>query len=1135
MDERDVTHQMNEEAVFRALAKNASDGIAIVDAESRLIFANQTCHERFGYDYGRQEMVGLPVIDLWPEEEAAHWREEVLPRIETDDWQGEVRQRRRDGALFEAQVTVFSIEDGKGGQEHSRPSGPAPSSTARWALLVRDVDRPEVTPDVADLEREIILDSVSEHVIYQDTEHRILWSNRAACESVDATREELTGLYCYQVWPQRDDRCPDCPVADAMAVGRPQQTEKQTPDGRYWFIRGYPVHNAQGELIGGIEVTQDITEREKTQRRLRDLLERRGRQVQLITEIAQQIAATPAAAQIYDRVVTLVKESFDYYHVQIFRYDDDLDAMRVVEGYGDVGDKMKAAGRRGSPGHHLPYGEGVVGTAAATGEPVLASDVAADPRWKPHPDLPATEGELAVPIKLRDEVLGVLDVQSDEAGALTEEDSLVLMGLAGQIATAIESASLLAQVQRSEERYRSYIDNAPDGVFISDEEGRYLEVNEAACRITGYSREELLGMRYVDLLPPESMEGAGKHFGRLAGTGKATGDFKFLRKDGSAGYWTVDAVKLSDTRFLGFAKDITERKQTERMLSDRVKELNLLTAVGQRIAEDLAIPDLFQWVAERIPPAMQYPDVCVVAIEFEDQMYGQPESVDLSCRQQSGVVAALRVSGETVGRLYVAYEEERDFLDEESAMLGGIVRRLESYIERRRATQELENRARQLAAVAEVAGATGIILDPDELIQKTVDMVRDRFDLYYVGLFLVDNDGEWAVLRTGSGEAGRRMVEERHKLAVGGDSMVGWCVANREARIALDVGEEAVRFDNPYLPETRSELALPVMTRGEVVGAISIQSVEREAFSEEDITVFQTMVDQVATAIENARLFEQTQEALARAERLYEGSSQVTGAQTIDDVLQALVQSTALQRLDRVNFLLFDRPLSPGEHPDAFTVRAVWERSGEEPRAPVGTRYDFDRFPAGRVVDRHGPTIVSDVGTDERIDENTRALILERLGTRGMVFWPLVVGEQWIGVITGQAGTTLEIGEREIRQITGLTDQAAAVIQTKRLLEQTEARARQEQTLREITARVRGFTDPEAIVRTAVRELGTALGRPTFVRLGSAEELSRSQESEDGSRRSANGDFAPAPGGDGRRVMGTDDVGRRRPRQEGGE
>jgi len=121
----------------------------------------------------------------------------------------------------------------------------------------------------AEREKEAILDGQLEHVIYQDREHRILWPNQAACESVAVTREELIGRYCYTVWPERDTRCEDCPVALAMETGRRQEVRKSTPDGRYWFIRGYPVRAASGVVVGGIEVTQEVTEQVRAQEEIR--------------------------------------------------------------------------------------------------------------------------------------------------------------------------------------------------------------------------------------------------------------------------------------------------------------------------------------------------------------------------------------------------------------------------------------------------------------------------------------------------------------------------------------------------------------------------------------------------------------------------------------------------------------------------------------------------------------------------------------------------------------------------------------------------------------------------------------------------------------------------------------------------
>jgi signal transduction histidine kinase len=135
------------------------------------------------------------------------------------------------------------------------------------------------------------------------------------------------------------------------------------------------------------------------------------------------------------------------------------------------------------------------------------------------------------------------------------------------------------------------------------------------------------------------------------------------------------------------------------------------------------------------------------------------------------------------------------------------------------------------------------------------DLIRNHFDYYYVGIFLVEESTDWAVLSAATGSMGMRMLETGHRLKTEDSSMIGWCIKHRQARIALDVGEDAVRFKNPHLPLTRSEMALPLITRGEVIGAMTIQSQLPSAFSRVDITALQTMADQIANAIKNARLF----------------------------------------------------------------------------------------------------------------------------------------------------------------------------------------------------------------------------------------------------------------------------------------
>lgn len=175
-------------------------------------------------------------------------------------------------------------------------------------------------------------------------------------------------------------------------------------------------------------------------------------------------------------------------------------------------------------------------------------------------------------------------------------------------------------------------------------------------------------------------------------------------------------------------------------------------------------------------------------------------------------------------------------------------------------TDLLERRVIQLRTASEIARSISTVMEPTALLQQVADLIRERFDLYYVGIFLLDENHENAVLRAGTGEAGRKMIESGHRLPVGGTSMIGWATRNRQARIALDVGEEAVRFNNPFLPSTHSEMALPVIGRDEVIGAISIQSIAHNAFDSDDVLALQGIADSLGVALENARLFHQADE-----------------------------------------------------------------------------------------------------------------------------------------------------------------------------------------------------------------------------------------------------------------------------------
>jgi len=187
--------------------------------------------------------------------------------------------------------------------------------------------------------------------------------------------------------------------------------------------------------------------------------------------------------------------------------------------------------------------------------------------------------------------------------------------------------------------------------------------------------------------------------------------------------------------------------------------------------------------------------------------------------------------------------------------------------------RELERRTRYLEATASVARDVASELDPDLLLKRVVNLVTEQFNFYHTGLFLIEAGGKYAVLRAASSQGGQRMLDRNHRLRVGQEGIVGFVASQGISRVALDTGRDAVYFDNPDLPTTRSEAALPLRVGGNVIGVLDVQSTEAEAFDEEDIAVLQTLADQISVALQNAQLFHQVEESLETQRLAYGDTS----------------------------------------------------------------------------------------------------------------------------------------------------------------------------------------------------------------------------------------------------------------------
>lgn len=290
------------------------------------------------------------------------------------------------------------------------------------------------------------------------------------------------------------------------------------------------------------------------------------------------------------------------------------------------------------------------------------------------------------------------------------------------------------------------------------------------------------------------------------------------------------------------------------------------------------------------------PDAFLVEVGTLTLLGQVAEKRDLVLVQGDGVWLGLPliVANRIIGVLVLENEYDEDaFAAQDIDLLRTIVGPLATTISRLIQFEALQlalarqsEQRLQLQTAAAVAAATTDILKLEELIQRAVDLIKEQFRLYYVGLFLIDDETNFAVLRAGTGEPGRIQIAAHHQLHVGGRSLIGGATFDGQPRITQDVLQDAEWRPNPHLPETRSELGLPLRVRGRIIGALTVQSVDPNHFGGELIAILLTMADQLAVAIENAQLIAQVQGRAERQRRLNQISALLHNASDVNSIVE---------------------------------------------------------------------------------------------------------------------------------------------------------------------------------------------------------------------------------------------------------
>jgi GAF domain-containing protein/HAMP domain-containing protein len=414
----------------------------------------------------------------------------------------------------------------------------------------------------------------------------------------------------------------------------------------------------------------------------------------------------------------------------------------------------------------------------------------------------------------------------------------IFQGVAAMDIQLNQITSLVSGIQLGESGY----------AFLVDAENRLIALPEAGYSDFGVTDTSLLG----EILDPASLPAASPEFFGILDT----------IMSGDAGIFNVD---LGGTeRFVAY-QQIPEVQYRLAVIVPASELLTEAAAVRAQIAVETRNTIGFS--------------LLLIVVVF---IIASVASLAIGNRLTTPLGSLTHVANEIISGNLEAQAEVRsqdeigtlaNTLNAMTSNLRGLIQSLEQRVTERTsalqdALQKGERRGKQYEAITRVAQAINTTQNLQELLPQISKVISSQFGFYHVGIFLNDASNQYAVLGAANSDGGRKMLNRGHQLKVGEQGIVGYVTGTGNPRIALDVGEDVTYFNNPDLPETRSEMALPLIISGRIIGALDVQSTEPNAFSDEDVEVLSTLADQVSLAIHNARLYDQTQKSLAEAEAI---------------------------------------------------------------------------------------------------------------------------------------------------------------------------------------------------------------------------------------------------------------------------
>ena len=625
------------------------------------------------------------------------------------------------------------------------------------------------------------------------------------------------------------------------------------------------------------------------------------------------------------------------------------------------------------------------------------------------------------------------------------------------------------------------LDNIPYLAWIKDTEGVFLAANKHFVEASGFEASELIGKTDFEVWPLDLAEKYVTDDLEVLQSGQSKLLEEPIDDHYSRSWFETFKTPVRDENgsiigVVGLAHDITNRKDKE---DDLRNSAEFFDAVINAIADPLFVKDekhRLIVVNDAMSSFMGLRSEDIIG-KSDDEIFPE-EEVEVFWEQDNKVFASDH-----------PIENEEYFTDAEGVqhtistkkmahrlpngqkVLTGTIRDI---TERKRAEAVLAKRAAELETVVEVSAKISTILDSDQLLQEVVDLTKERFNLYHVHVYLVDDTKDTLKLMAGAGDAGRKMVEQGWHIDLDHkNSLVAQTARSRHGVIANDVRRSSHFLPNPLLPHTKSELAVPIIFGDDLLGVLDVQADQVALFTDDDVQIQTILATQIAIAVQNSRLFAQMLSALTETELLYDMSAELNATHTLDEILQTVISNSIVTGANQAN--IFNIEVDQTGHPEWLVLRATWGHEAKTTLSP-GTRLFVPDLPGASLwLDAADEVVmIENIFSNNRLTPQIRHYY-QQIDGQATVILPLRLGYDWIGLMSINWPDPKEFDDKDKRFYKSLAAQTAVLLNNKLLLENTQRRAEREQLVNSIGQKIQQTTTTERALQTVIKELGHAL------------------------------------------------------------